>query len=319
MSFTIDPLYVFYAFAAIAAVLAAEAVYLLFSGAKAYRTGVNRRLRVAQSEANHEKVLLQLKRERGIVDGESRLSGLRRLVVQTGLSISPIKAALVVIGVFATTFMTVLVWRADLVEALAAGTVAALAGPLGALVLIRNRRRNRFGEQLPEAIDVIVRSLRAGHPVPIAITLVGREMPDPVGTEFGMVADEITYGKDMEGALRAMSERVGQEDLPLFITSVSIQASTGGNLSQILENLSRVIRERFKLRRKIRGLSAEGRMSAMILNLVPFGVFAIVNLMSPDFYADTWKHPYGYWFVGAAVGWMGIGNLIMRRMINFKF
>jgi tight adherence protein B len=164
-----------------------------------------------------------------------------------------------------------------------------------------------------------VRSLRAGHPVPIAITLVGREMPDPVGTEFGMAADEITYGKDMEGALRAMSERVGQEDLPLFITSVSIQASTGGNLSQILENLSRVIRERFKLRRKIRGLSAEGRMSALILNVIPAGLFSIVNLMSPEFYADTWKHPYGYWFLGAAIGWMGVGNLIMRRMINFKF
>ena len=151
----------------------------------------------------------------------------------------------------------------DLIEAVAAALVATLALPLAILVYLRKRRRQKFGEQFPEAIDIIVRSLRAGHPVPVAIGMVARELPDPVGTEFGIVADEITYGSDLETAMRNMLYRVGQEDLPLFVTSVAIQATTGGNLSQILDNLSKVIRERFKMRRKIKGLSAEGRAGAM--------------------------------------------------------
>ncbi|HEX2510876.1 MAG TPA: type II secretion system F family protein, partial [Microvirga sp.] len=169
-----------------------------------------------------------------------------------------------------------------------------------------------------DAIDVIVRSLRAGHPVPVAIAMVAREMPDPVGTEFGMVADEITYGADIETAMRAMMARVGQEDLPLFVTSISIQATTGGNLSQILDNLSKVIRERFKMRRKIKGLSAEGRAGAMILNIVPFAVFALVNVISPDFYGAIWHKPSTKYVLAGAMFWMFVGNMIMRRMVNFK-
>jgi tight adherence protein B len=148
--------------------------------------------------------------------------------------------------------------------------------------------------------------------------MVARELPDPVGTEFGMVADEITYGADIETAMRAMMGRVGQEDLPLFVTSVSIQATTGGNLSQILDNLSKVIRERFKMRRKIKGLSAEGRAGAMILNIVPFAVFALVNMISPDFSGAIMHKPSTKWVLGGALGWMFVGNLIMRRMVNFK-
>ena len=124
--------------------------------------------------------------------------------------------------------------------------------PLLALHVLRGRRQKKFGAQFPDAIDIIVRSLRAGHPVPIAITMVAREMADPIGTEFGIVVDEITYGADLETAMRNLYFRVGQDDLPLFVTAVAIQGSTGGNLGEILENLSAVIRERFKMRRKIR-------------------------------------------------------------------
>ena len=148
--------------------------------------------------------------------------------------------------------------------------------------------------------------------------MVARELPDPVGSEFGLIADEITYGSDLEAAMRNMQFRVGQEDLPLFVTSIAIQASTGGNLSQILENLSRVIRERFKMRRKIKGLSAEGRASAMILNLTPLAVFMIVNLIAPEFYGSVWDRPATKIGLGCAMFWMLVGNLIMRRMINFK-
>ena len=150
--------------------------------------------------------------------------------------------------------------------------------------------RRQFGAQFPDALDMIVRSLRAGHPVPIAITMVAREMPDPIGSEFGIVADEITYGADLETAMRNLYFRVGQDDLPLFVTAVAIQGSTGGNLGEILENLSGVIRQRFKMRRKIRALAAEGRASALILSSLPIAMFLIIQLVAPEFLCQRLGH-----------------------------
>jgi tight adherence protein B len=319
MSLDIDPLYFFYGLAALAAVLAVEAFYLLFHDTQDYRTWVNRRLEIAKKETDREKVLVQLRRERGLGkgDGAMPLAWFRRLVVQSGVKVQPLRSALVVtVGLVA--FGGVYAWRKDLMLAAGAGFFGLTLVPFLFLLLKRRKRRNAFGEKFPDAIDVIVRSLRAGHPVPVAIAMVAREMPDPVGTEFGMVADEITYGADIETAMRAMMARVGQEDLPLFVTSISIQATTGGNLSQILDNLSKVIRERFKMRRKIKGLSAEGRAGAMILNIVPFAVFALVNVISPDFYGAIWHKPSTKYVLAGAMFWMFVGNMIMRRMVNFK-
>ncbi len=320
MSLDIDPLYFFYGLAALAAVLAVEAFYLLFHDTQDYRTRVNRRLEIAKKETDREKVLVQLRRERGLGkgDGAMPLAWFRRLVVQSGVKVQPLRSALMVVTVGLVAFGGVYAWRKDLMLAAGAGFFGLTLVPFLFLVLKRRKRRNAFGEKFPDAIDVIVRSLRAGHPVPVAIAMVAREMPDPVGTEFGMVADEITYGADIETAMRAMMGRVGQEDLPLFVTSISIQATTGGNLSQILDNLSKVIRERFKMRRKIKGLSAEGRAGAMILNIVPFAVFALVNVISPDFYGAIWHKPSTKYVLAGAMFWMFVGNMIMRRMVNFK-
>jgi tight adherence protein B len=167
-------------------------------------------------------------------------------------------------------------------------------------------------------MDIIVRSLRAGHPVPVAINMVAREMADPVGSEFGIVVDEITYGADLETAMRSLNYRVGTDDLPLFVTAVAIQGSTGGNLGEILENLSKVIRERFKMRRKIRSLASEGRASAMILSSLPVAMFLIVFFLVPDFYGSVWKESMTKIGLGLAGCWMGVGNLIMFRMVNFR-
>jgi tight adherence protein B len=117
--------------------------------------------------------------------------------------------------------------------------------------------------------------------------MVAREMPDPIGGEFGIVADEITFGADLETGMRNLYFRIGQEDLPLFVTAVAIQSSTGGNLSEILQNLSSVIRQRFKMRRKIRALASEGRASAMILSSLPIGLFLVIQVVAPEFYASV--------------------------------
>jgi tight adherence protein B len=143
-------------------------------------------------------------------------------------------------------------------------------------------------------------------------------MPDPIGSEFGMVADEITYGADLETAMRNLYSRIGSDDLPLFVTAVGIQQSTGGNLGEILENLSGVIRQRFKMRRKIRALAAEGRASAMILSALPIGLFIVVQVVTPEFYAAVWHEHLTKVLLGSGAGWMLIGNLIMLKMVNFK-
>jgi tight adherence protein B len=184
--------------------------------------------------------------------------------------------------------------------------------------VLRARRQRAFGAQFADGLDMIVRSLRAGHPVPVALTMVAREMPDPIGSEFGIVVDEITYGSDLETALRNLFFRIGQDDLPLFITAVAIQSSTGGNLGEILENLSGVIRQRFKMRRKIRALAAEGRASALILSSLPIAMFLIIQVVAPDFYASVWDESITKQALAMAGAWMGVGNLIMYRLVNFR-
>ncbi len=201
-----------------------------------------------------------------------------------------------------------------LLAALFCGTLL----PYMVLRYLRSRRQKRFSAQFPDAIDIIVRSLRAGHPVPIAINMVARELKDPIGSEFGTVTDEITYGADLETAMRNLYFRVGTDDLPLFVTAVAIQGSTGGNLGEILQNLSAVIRMRFKMRRKIRALAAEGRASALILSSLPIGMFLVVLWLVPSFYGGVWDQDLTKIVLAIAACWMGIGNFIMYRLVNFK-
>ena len=154
--------------------------------------------------------------------------------------------------------------------------------------------------------------------MPIAINMVARELKDPIGSEFGIVTDEITYGADLETAMRNLYFRVGTDDLPLFVTAVAIQGSTGGNLGEILQNLSAVIRQRFKMRRKIRALAAEGRASALILSSLPIGMFLVVLWLVPSFYGGVWDQDLTKIVLAIAACWMGIGNFIMYRLVNFK-
>jgi len=191
--------------------------------------------------------------------------------------------------------------------------------PLQVLKYRRNRRHKIFGVQLPEALELITRSLKAGHPVPVAIGMVAREMPDPIGTEFGVVADEVTYGSDLVSALHNLYERVGQEDLPLFVTAVSIQSSSGGNLREILDGLSATIRERGKLKRKVRAISTEGRMSAYILTAVPCLLGTAIMVLMPHFYNSVTDEPLTWYLLGASVAWLMLGNAMMFKMSNFKF
>jgi tight adherence protein B len=321
MSFDFDPIYLIYVFVAASAGLFVEGIYLLcFSGAS-YRKNVNRRLRLLKDEPNRENILVQLRRERGLTSSGGYSIGIEsfnRLLLQSGLTIGAAKLITIIVIGAVLAFGADLLFRRDLVEAVLVGLFFLTLFPYLVLRILRGRRRKAFGAQFPDSLDIIVRSLRAGHPVPIAISMVAREMPDPIGSEFGMVADEITYGADLETALRNLYFRLGQDDLPLFVTAVAIQGSTGGNLGEILGNLSAVIRDRFKMRRKIRALAAEGRASALILSSLPIMMFLVIQLVAPDFYAGVWDEDLTKQALLIAGSWMGIGNFIMYRLVNFR-
>jgi tight adherence protein B len=184
---------------------------------------------------------------------------------------------------------------------------------------IRNRRILRFTEQLPEVLDIIVRSLKAGHPLPISLALVASEMPDPAGTEFGIASDEVTYGLALPAAMQNLSLRVGDPDSMFLVMATSVQMQTGGNLSEILGRLSKLIRDRFKLRRKIRALSSEGRYSAVALTVLPIVLFSVISLTAPTYFGAVWDNQIFRIAMVAAGMMLLIGYIVMVRMVNFKY
>ena len=279
-------------------------------------------MRLRERTVNQKEVLVQLRKERGL-DGEegrfSPMASLRDLRIQSGM----VMRLATYLTITTTIALAVGIGGGFYVNRIMYGILVGLAlvpvVPVFFLRSMRKKRHKRFGMQLPEALDLITRGLKAGHPVPVAVSMVSREMSDPIGTEFGIVSDEVTFGSDMVSALRNLYERVGHEDLPLFVTAVSIQATTGGNLREILEGLSGVIRERGKLRRKVKAISVEGRMSAYILTAVPVLLVVAVMILMPTYYTEVADKSLTWYLAGASLGWLLLGNAIMFKMASFKF
>lgn len=197
------------------------------------------------------------------------------------------------------------------------GVVAGVL-PLMFLQFKANKTRKRMQEQFPVALDVFVRGLRAGHPIAAALDLLTVEMPDPIGSQFGIVVDEVTYGADLRDALQAMADRWALDDMRMFVVSLSVQNETGGNLAEILENLSKVIRERASMMMKVRALSSEGRMTAIMLTGLPIFAFTVLFLFNPAFYLDVADDPaFVPGFVGLIILYI-IGFVTMRRMVDLK-
>jgi len=201
---------------------------------------------------------------------------------------------------------------------------AAFAGALGAALPLMflnfraARTRKKMQEQFPVALDVFVRGLRAGHPIAAALDLLTVEMPDPIGTQFGLVVDEVTYGAELRDALQSMAERWDLDDMRMFVVSLSVQNETGGNLAEILENLSKVIRERQAMFMKVRALSSEGRMTAVMLTVLPIFTFTLLFIANPGFFLDVADDP---WFVPGFVFLMLLyltGFFTIRKMVDLK-
>ncbi len=159
--------------------------------------------------------------------------------------------------------------------------------PLMIINFKATRTRKRMEEQFPVALDVFVRGLRAGHPIAAALDLLTVEMPDPIGSQFGLAVDEVTYGAELRDALQSMAERWDLDDMRMFVVSLSVQNETGGNLAEILENLSHVIRDRHAMLLKVRALSSEGRMTAVMLTVLPVFTFVMLFMFNAHFFLDV--------------------------------
>lgn len=282
---------------------------------------LNQRLKIGEKIEGVSAMVVELRKQRGLTAGGARSQSLRwlsSLIVASGLPYDQKKwlgyvAAATVLGSLGAGFATKMP-----LGFLAGALVGGVFLPLGVLKFHAGKRNAALGHQLPQALDIIVRSLEAGHPVPAAVALVGREMSDPVGTEFGMAADEIAYGATLEQAIERMSERCQHADIDLFAATVRLQEKTGGNLTGLLKLNANTVRERHKMRLKIRAASSEGRASAAILTAAPFIAMGMILLVSPKFYGDVINEPvvrYGLGFIGF---WIFLGNMIMRRMIDMR-
>ncbi|MFL5296431.1 MAG: type II secretion system F family protein [Phenylobacterium sp.] len=299
---------------------AGQAAIGLFTVATQKRK-LNKRLKVAERVDGVSALVTELRKQRGLnAAGEKggRLRWLSDLIVASGVPYDPKKWTLYVIaaagigGVAAAMAL-----RNPLLFALGA-PITGLGAPIMYLKVMAGRRAKQLGYQLPQALEIIVRSLEAGHPVPTAISLVGREMNDPIGSEFGMAADEIAYGATMEQAIERMAERCQHPDVDLFAATVRLQEKSGGNLTGLLKLNASTVRERHKMRLKIKAASSEGRASALILTSAPFAAIGFIVISSPHFYGDVIHEPivkYGLMILGV---WMFIGNMVMRRMIDMR-
>lgn len=240
---------------------------------------------------------------------------LRRVVEQAGLDRPAHRFALQGLVFAALAGFGSLASGAGALASLAAG-VATASLPLLRLAVLRSKRIASIEEALPEAIDMIKRSVRAGHPFISAIKLVGEDMEGPIGQEFAATAADFAYGSDPRAALLGLVGRVPSVQLMGFVTAVLIQRETGGNLAEILENITQVIRGRQRFQRKIRTLSAEGRVSAWVLTMVPIVLAGVLHLTSPNYLPILFQHPRGMTMLVACAVLMAIGVLWMRKIIR---
>jgi len=299
-----------------------EAILLSFGRTLAARKDLRRRLATvdAASSGPHA-ALVKVRRRRSLsATGEytMRMVWLNRLVVQSGVAWGTSGVPLLIVLMAIGLFGLLLILGANAILALLFAAAWGMGIPVLLLSVLASRRRRKFEAQLPDAIDILVRSLRVGHPVTAAIRLVRRELSDPIGTEFGIVADELTYGLDLEAAMTNLSNRVGQQDLALLVVAISIQSRSGGNLAEILGNLSKVIRDRQRMRLKVKALSAEGRFSALVLSILPGALFALLWVIAPSFYGAVWNVAFVKPVLVVACLWMFIGDLVMYRMVKFE-
>ena len=201
---------------------------------------------------------------------------------------------------------------------MALATAICILLPLLVLKALGQKRRKALIAQLPDALDLMSRGLKAGHPLNTSIATVAETMPDPIGSEFGIIVDQVSVGDDIVTAVRKLAQRTPSEDFQYLAASISIQHGTGGNLGQVLSTLAQVIRGRAMMRRKIKAMSAEGRISAVILSGLPFAIFGLNMIITPEYYGGVMDYPLFIPLAIAAVTLIILNALILFKLVNFR-
>lgn len=247
-----------------------------------------------------------------------RVQGLDRWVLQSGLSTSIGRLFSISLLAAVAATLVALVLNVPIGVAVPFFALPAASVPWVVVAQRRAARLARFEEQLPEALDLIGRALRAGHAFPIAMQMVATEGADPIASEFQGAFDEINFGVPMNEALMNMAARVPSMDLRYFVVSVLLQRETGGNLAELLDNLSTLVRERFKLLGRVRVLAAEGKLSAYILIALPFFTAGAIFTVAPKFMEILWTDPAGLKMVFATIAMMVVGVFVMWRIVKIR-
>jgi len=307
----------------IAVIVLVEGVYLtVFGKSISLNSRVNRRLDMLEKGAAREQVLEQLRKEmhqhmnaRGI----PLYSLLAEKAQKANIAFTPKQIIMLMVGVSFVAYVGLTVGTS---AGGAVRIVIALAmGFGGVYVWINNKAKKRLAlieEQLPDAVELMVRSLRVGHPFSSAVQIVSREVPDPLGSEMGVIADESAYGRDVAESLKHLAERMDMQDLRFLAVAVSIQQQSGGNLAEILEGLSKVIRARFKLFRRVKAITAEAKWSGTFLSGFPLVALVAINVLQPNYYDDV-KDTAAFIPAALVAGAFLVANVfVMRSLVDIK-
>lgn len=301
--------------------------------ARASRSKINRRLTMLADTDRPEEVYETWLRNPARAPGGGRLFAdlhdrVWNACRKAGLMVTPLRLALYVGGAGLGLWLLMFVLLGGFtgpgagVNAVVSFLAALGLASLGAYVFVSGRSRRRLKkleEQLPLALDIVNRAIRAGHPVVSAVNLAATELGDPIGSEFGLIVDETTYGADFKTALLNFARRSGSSDAHFFAVSVSIQTETGGNLAQILEGLAKVVRGRHTLSKRVKALASEGKASALVLSVLPLLVIGGVTLSNPTYYTSKFGDPL-FWPIVIFIGLLyGVGQQIINRIINFRY
>jgi tight adherence protein B len=321
MEISAEPL--IYAIVFVAVLLLVEGIYLtVFGKSISLNNRLNRRLELLEKGGGREEVLEQLRKEMSQhmnAKGIPLYSILADKAQKANIAFSPPQLLVIMAVLSAIAFVGLSIGTDANLPVRIAVSVAMGVG--GVYVWVNSKAKKRLGlieEQLPDAVELMVRSLRVGHPFSSAINIVAKEVPDPLGTEFGIIADEAAYGRDVSESLKAMAERIDMQDLRFLAVAVTIQSQAGGNLAEILHGLAQVIRARFKLFRRVRAITAEAKWSGMFLSIFP--IVALVGIMTiqPDYYDDV-QETAAFVPAAIAVGVFLVVNVVfMRMMVNIK-
>ena len=307
----------------VAVLVLVEGIYLtVFGKSISLNSRVNRRLDLLEKGAGREEVLDQLRKEMS-QHLKSQTFPLYSILAakaqKANIAFTPSQILMLmgVLAVIAYGGLTVGT-GADLPVRIA---VSIAMGVGGVYIWINNKAKKGMAmieEQLPDAVELMVRSLRVGHPFSSAIGIVANEVQDPLGTEMGVIADEAAYGRDMGEALKAMAERMDMQDLRFLAVAVAIQQQAGGNLAEILDGLAKVIRSRFKLFRRVKAITAEAKWSGMFLSVFPIVALVMINVIQPNYYDDV-KETSVFIPACLVVAAFLVANIfVMRALVNIK-